>query len=1165
MIELTKSQREAVEARGCDILVSAAAGSGKTSTLTERIKKRIITDGAELSRLPVVTFSRASAEDVRLKITKSLETEASLGGRRAARAAALVGSAKIGTIHSFCYSLVKRYYGELGLPPKLRVAEDSEAALMRRRAMEETLDEAAGEETQESGSAGFEFLSDQLAGGGDDGVMVDTLLELYEKTECSPKGFYVISGAARELSSAGGFYASSASGPILKLLREDAEYYAAVFEAAADYFSALGEKSAKNADTFSQLSKTAGALAECFAEADMTRAAEIISRRLPAVGAKGTEGDSKAEFYIAEKRKFSEFLRRTGKKYLSDDEQTSALSLKITAEVSLQIVAILEKFEARYREEKLRRGLCDFADLERYAYRLLSNPELASSVASEIDEIFIDEYQDVNEIQDAIFSLLSSAREECTRFMVGDVKQSIYGFRGADPTIFDAYRRKFSDGASGRLIFMSENFRCDRGVVEFANRVAGRLLPFGNVSCTEEDMLRHAKKEDGTPSGNVKFIIARRGEEMATAEADAAAREIARLIKDGRPPSDIAILMRSAKERAPVFESALRKYGVPVENDAIPSFFESPEVLLMLSLLGMANNPLYDIYTAGALRSPVFGFTLDELIAVKSAGDMPIFRCLAASAKGEGEAAANNMLREKCADAVSVITRWREAAAGTPSDEFVLMLYRETGLLSVVLSDANLAVGTEPPSVRTSNLYSFYEYAKKFESGAFRGVHRFLEYINDMIERGVTADVKRPQDGGAVKIMTIHQSKGLEFPVVFLSGCGSRRNRSDTSKSLIFDADTGVAMKIRPDPDRAATMDTLPRKSAAAAVEMRSDSEEMRILYVGMTRAKEMLYITAETRDDVKSLIDSAGMSAPFFSPHTVREKKTPLEWILTSCADADGEFPYEIICADAETDAGLQQAPAEATPDLRETATATDPERIKAARDKMKSAIEFEYPHSKTGKIPAKISVSRLTPDYFDEGDGDSETLSFDFPEDRPEAARAGTATHLFMQFCDFELAARDVGAEADRLVRLGYIRQEERELIRISEAEKFFRSRIYGELSRAELTLREKRFNVRFPASDFALDPETKRIYEKNEVLVQGVIDLMYVLDGQVVVVDYKTDRLTDYELSHREAAAAKLRERHSRQLKLYGHAAKALFGKAPAHLFVYSLALGDAVEIF
>ncbi|MCD7712498.1 MAG: UvrD-helicase domain-containing protein, partial [Firmicutes bacterium] len=260
MIELTKSQREAVEARGCDILVSAAAGSGKTSTLTERIKKRIITDGAELSRLPVVTFSRASAEDVRLKITKALETEASLGGRHAARAAALVGSAKIGTIHSFCYSLVKRYYGELGLPPKLRVAEDSEAALMRRRAMEETLDEAAGEEAsddkmQGGGSASFEFLSDQLAGGGDDGVMVDTLLELYEKTECSPKGFYVISGAARELSTAGGFYASAASGPILKLLREDTEYYAAVFESAADYFSALGEKSAKKADTFSQLSK----------------------------------------------------------------------------------------------------------------------------------------------------------------------------------------------------------------------------------------------------------------------------------------------------------------------------------------------------------------------------------------------------------------------------------------------------------------------------------------------------------------------------------------------------------------------------------------------------------------------------------------------------------------------------------------------------------------------------------------------------------------------------------------------------------------------------------------------------------------------------------------------------------------------------------------------
>ncbi|MCD7776163.1 MAG: UvrD-helicase domain-containing protein, partial [Firmicutes bacterium] len=837
-------------------------------------------------------------------------------------------------------------------------------------------------------------------------------------------------------------------------------------------------------------------------------------------------------------------------------------SVGITVSIAEGIVSLLERFEERYTEEKLHRGLCNYTDLERYAYKLLKNDETAAEVAADIDEIFIDEYQDVNEIQDAIFKMISSARAECRRFMVGDVKQSIYGFRGADPTIFDKYRRSFSEGKEGKLIFMSENFRCDEGIVNFTNDVTGRLFSCGNVSFTEDDALRHAKGTDGVSFGNVKFIITERGDEAVEAEAESVAAEAEKLMRGGRAADDIVILMRSAKDRAAVFENALRRHNIPVRNDTIPSFFECPEVLLMLCLIGMSNNPLYDIYTAGALRSPVFGFSLDELIVVKGGGDEPLYRALIKAAEDGSEV--TDELRAKCADAAEIINEWRECAVRMPSDEFVLMLYRKTGMEGIIASRANMSVGSVPLDVRRENLTSFYEYAKRFESGSFRGVHRFLEYINDMIERGVSADIKRTAGGGCVKIMTIHQSKGLEFPVVFLSGCGSKRNASDTSKSLLFDRETGVAMKIRPDPERAAVTDTLLRASASAAIEKKNDSEEMRILYVGLTRAKEQLYVTAETRHTADELLSNAACEARFFSSHTVREKKTPLEWILTAAIGDDGRLPYEIIGGDERADEPRSFDEVGRTLTDEKSAGTTDADLVSAAKETMLRNINFVYPYERTGGIPAKISVSRLTPDYLDRTDEDSVPYSFDVPEEKTEAALAGTATHLFLQFCDFESAAKSIDAEADRLVTEGYMRQSDRLLIRTDESKAFFRSKTYKKLASADRVWREKRFNVPFPASEFTEDESAKRLYAQSEVLVQGVIDCMYVTGGEVTIIDYKTDRLTPYEIAHRDAAEEKLRSRHARQLNLYGRAAAALFGKPPTHLYVYSLALGDEIEI-
>lgn len=1195
MPEWTKAQLTAIEADGKDVLVSAAAGSGKTASLTERIIRRL-KSGTELDRILIVTFSRAAASDMKAKLTRELRRAASEApdDKSIQRALTALPSARIGTIHSFCLSLLRRNYGELGLPAKLRVADDAEAKLMRNECMDDTIDFFFAEKAGEGRDPERDFvaLTDHLLGGEIDDALASKLLSLYEKTSCLPKRYKSLVSSAeamRKSAKNGDFLLSDCGSAVRRSIERGLEFYGSVFDAAVRELSVMPEFDVKYCPSFEYLLQFTVSARRLLRDGDFNGlAAHFASLSAPNLGRTKSEKTARTEYFKKKKSEFGIYVKSVREKYLYLSGDGLSNTLMRTASVTLGIVRVLDEFDRRYSEEKRRRGLLDYDDLEHYALELLSDPNRASIVSADYDEIYIDEYQDVNEVQNEIFAAI--ARKN--RFMVGDVKQSIYAFRGADPTLFDSLRSSFEKITSpeaeiegdGAAVYMSDNFRCDASVVGFTNAVCGRIMPYGNVSYTDDDALRHSKLAAEPNYTPVSILIADTDVDpdseldSADAEPELIAREIARILREDKKqsgerfcPSDIAVLLRALTSgRAERIENALKRHGIPVENGAKQNLFECPEVLLVLCLLNVIDNPLRDIYLAGALRSPVFGFTLDDLIRIGGKGREPLYRSLCAVAESEevGDTA------EKCRYAAKTIIRWRTEAKKSTASDIIASLYAETGIEALVFSEANRKNGAVPPEVRAENLSLLYDYARGYEASAFRGLHKFLDFINSLIERGVTASVAEPlsKTTDAVRIMTVHQSKGLEFPVTVLAYSASKRNEQDLREKLLYDKKAGIAMMLREDDggESSVMLETLPHKSVAASADEALTAEEMRVLYVALTRAEERLIVTAGLRKAADT-VETLRADAEFYSAYSVYSQKTYISWILSAvfaeeAAGRDAHCSVRIVSASGDEDAYV--TPREVDTSTEEAArknAAPDRERIDEIKEALKKSISFSYPYAKLGALPAKLSVSALSPDVLDE---DATELTSEKPlsPEAEAAAKAGTATHVFMQFCDFDsVEAHGVRNEAERLVSEGFMCAADAKIIRYDEAEMFFRSDIYKKMRSADVIRREMRFNVRMPSSDFTFSEEARALYADEELLVQGVIDCFFIdRNGEITVIDYKTDRLTSYEKAHKSAAAQKLLSRHSRQLSYYATALESMFGKRPEHVYLYSLPLGDTVDV-
>ena len=1189
----TDEQLCAIETRDKTLLVSAAAGSGKTATLTERVIRQLTdkTSPVDITSMLVVTFTKAAASELRAKIERALETaiRENPGDERLERQLYLIPSAKIRTIDSFCGDVLRANCDRVGIGAGYRIADTAECRLLATSIINSMIDAIyEGELASVADAEEFELLAECLTDSKRTEELSEVLLFVYEKCESEeagvesllpligrydPDSFTTVDDS---------FYGAY----LMKRVREMLDFYC---HALARYEGLLSSGDAAEQKCAVAASEDLALVRSMLAAKDYTALSETISD-ITYVKMPSTKKDDKTALildYTELRSMMKDDLKKYAAFFLYTEQMWQELFAGLHARLNT-LYRFLRHFDALFFEEKRRRSAFSYADVERLCYRCLIKDgeptDIAKNLASQFSYVYIDEYQDVNALQNRIFEAVS---REDNRFMVGDIKQSIYGFRSARPEIFAGMRSAFpplSADESCASLFMSRNFRCDRGIVDFVNGVFDNVFSMAGktIGYTPSDRLVCGKiYEDGEPllrhpevymldKPSAKSSEAD-GEDLSSAEAEARAiaEKIKELLSTGRlnsgepvKPSDVAIILRNAKNRAPLYAEALQRLSIPAQISDAKDFFLSPEVLLALCLLNSIDNPRRDIYLAGAMCSPLFSFTADDLYAIRSregaVKDETLYEALVAYVEANPE-------YEKGARFLDRLNYYRTIAEGIGVDALLYKLYRETGLLALAASGG----GKE-------NLTVLYDYARSYEAGAFRGLYNFISFVNNLIDKKTTFDEPRASESTeAVRIVTCHASKGLEYPVVFLADAGNRITDMDSRTGLVYAGDFGISFRLRT-PSGLSTVDNPVRDLINLYSYRKMYEEELRVLYVALTRAREQLYCVgtcpttkrAEYEIKIETLRDN-------LAPYTVQRLSSFLEIILaagelvtpkaldTHAAEPEADATAEICSQDEDFN----------TKDADAVSISTDSELAA----ELTRRLSYKYPDPYSSRLPEKMSVSKASPTVLD-GVPDGAPIVVEtekkrralpaFMEGRAadESARRGIATHYFMQFCDLDRLVRDGGeAELSRLVADGYISERDRARVRLNEIELFRRSELLEKMRAADKLYRELRFNVRIPAERFTEDPEAVRAYRGREVLVQGVIDCIAIgADGSVLLVDYKTDRLTERELSDRSEAERTLRARHGVQLSYYAMAVESIFGTRPTSVEVYSLPLGDTVNV-
>lgn len=1153
-MDFTKEQKQAIDVRGMSVAVSAAAGSGKTAVLTRRIIERVCApDGSgDISRILAVTFTKAAASEITARLSRALNEKLASdpANRHIARQSLLVSSAKISTVHRFCLDIIRENFEKTALPSDFSVGDETKLKILSRKVMEDLIDDCfEGEAPDCDDIENFALFSDTFGSPKGTEPLAETALEIYEKLSCKEKfidsvneyiQMYKNIDAANFMESAWGMelsnYVRSFCAHYKKILG-DAVSLAGVNE---DYLPSIAGYSydVNFIDlVLSLLEKSAGyeAISETLKSYSPPR---LIFKR-------GAALDPKMEYFRSERNSFKKELRKMTDTYFSFSSDQIIGSARSTADRLREMKSFLSAFDKRFSEEKLRRHIISFADIEHFALGILENGEngspsdVAIRIRDGFDEIYVDEYQDTNEVQNKIFSLIS---REDNLFCVGDVKQSIYGFRGAEPSIFEKIlsdREKYEEGSDAKKtkIFLSKNFRSSNEIIDFCNGVFGSLMNAGGEKYGADEKLNPGLEET---HGKVRVFVTDELDESAPTEPEAIAAMISSMAKDGRRFSDFAILVRSSTHAAK-FENALEKMNIPCKNTVDSDFFESPEVLLALSVLNVIDNPARDVYLAATLKSPLFGVTLDEMIYMRRMSDGSLYDALVSFTSQTGFKKGERFL--------AFLNKFRLLSQSLSCDKLIWQMYSETGILSLASADAD----TEKYEAEQAkaNLIQLYNYSLSIGKNTYHGLYDFITLINDLLDRKEKINLSQfKTSGDSVVITTIHKSKGLEYPVCFVSGTGYGIFKGESSENT-FVGKLGVSTRLL-HPSGFGKEKSIFYCTSLLPENRAKLDEELRILYVALTRAREKLIITAKGDKKGGGIID---FGSEYISEYSLLKCKKYIEMINLSGA-------LSLECVEADNDI-------ESTEILSEEKPGKDTLTLTKARAIVNSRLSFRYPYRQLADVPSKVAVSELYPDLLDDPEPPKES-NFDYtPEFLRDdggssgAAERGSATHTFMQFFDFDRVEKNgVEAEIGYLAAHKFIFESDAEKIDVRGIEKFLKSDVAKKIRKSTEVFREKRFILAFDAADFSEDEKLKATLDGEKILVQGVIDVAYRDDdGKIVLIDYKTDHFS--RGTPRETVIETLKERHTRQLTYYRRACTELFGEV-SHVYVYSFAIGELVEI-
>ncbi len=1192
----TPEQLRALETTDRTVLLSAAAGSGKTATLTERLI-RMITDEKEpldVSRMVVVTFTRSAAAELRERIARALDEALAQNpkSRHLLRSSLLLPSATIRTIDSFCNDLVRGNAESLGIPLYYRIPDPAEVKLLMAEVMDRLIEDAY-DGTFRAEGLDVAYLAECATDARNVKELGPLLTKLHTSLDGYPDGLAIFRRSLEALEKAKKQpFFETPWGEIVKnetvsLLRDYAEGLGkarreALIEGDPLYLSSLD-------GAVAEVERFAISAAES-AGVSYTAAKTVLSSFVcPSL----RSGDDKLlTASLAAKRytkRFEGALRGLLTRFFAWEEKDIPYAAGESARLTRTVLLLLEEFDRRYTAEKRRAGLCTYADLEHLAYRLLYGDDgkttaLARELRDSYDAICIDEYQDVNDLQHLIFEAIAKPHN---RFMVGDIKQSIYAFRGAKPSIFASLRASlpsYEEGKESTVLYLTKNFRSHGHLIDFNNAVFDFLFDMvgEGIGYRAEDALVCGKEPPAfsLPLPELLYSHKQVGSDDKTTEWDIIAEKIRDLLANGKrddgspiKPSDIAILYRSGTARPAELSDALLSHGIPVLTKDTRHFFENPEILLALCLLHTVNNPRRDIYLAGLLRSPLYGFTMEELIALRRTDGTTLYDALCAYTETHPD-----FLKGK--RFLSELSRFRSVSEGESADRLCRRLFEETALYAVTDTEGK------------KRLRTLYDCARKYEGGAFHGLYRFLSYLNEIYESGASLGADRVLgDSEGVKIMTMHASKGLEFPVCIVAD--TKPYERGHKEKLRFHPSLGIALSVR-DESGLAVLDNPFYIALEAAEERDALEEEIRVLYVALTRASEQMYITAHSSAKADTVKEAASLLSAFPS-RTMLGSTAYFEWILAALMRKShlGRSLLDTntaVRAYVRGTAETEEYKEEVSTEEKKEEHAPTPEEIQHYYKLYKERFSFTYPHA-AAELPGKVSVSRLYPAYLDEEEpfhpAEQAFLEAAEPPEAKEekhtvpfflsgvegnvAAKAGIATHLFLQFCDFSALKGEsdeelrsaVLRELDRLLASGFLHKLDAERVRVEEIVNFAKSDLQKEILQAKSVRREFRFNTWLPASLFSDKAPEK--YEGQKIFTQGVIDLLLETeDGALILADYKTDRLTRDMLADPEKARELLLTRHATQLRYYAIAAERIFGKKPRAVKIYSLHAGKSFSL-
>ena len=1197
--QLTEQQAAVVNNRGGALLVSAAAGSGKTRVLVERLLGRVEHEGLDIDRFLVITYTKAAAAELRSRIVEELSQRLSRNpaDRHLRRQQTLVYKAQISTVHAFCAQILRECGHMLDVNPDFRLCDEGEAGVLMLRALDEVMDRRYEDITPDSD---FARLVDTMSAGRDDSRLVQIVLDIRGRVQSHPDPAAWLDQQEAAFSLEG--VTDAGDTPWGKLLLEDAaaqaRYWLGRMAAALEDCACDPNLDANYAPTISATMAGLQAFLDGTAQGWDAAAAALPIPFPPAGRKKMTECPEAAERVKSVRNRCKKRLEKLADGF-SDDSAGLLSDMAAVYPAVRGLFALVKDFEAAYAAEKERRGVLDFSDLEHMAVRLLVREDgaptpLAKQWSARYDEIMVDEYQDTNEVQNAIFTALS--KDGTNLFLVGDVKQSIYRFRLADPTIFLEKYRTFAPYETAgegepRRIILSKNFRSRAQVLEGANFIFRGIMSrsFGEMDYTADEALypgaAYPEGADYAVELDALDLSAGGGDEDGEERGEKAPRDLLearflagriRALKDGGFPvsdgeggtrpagyGDMVILLRSPNAVLHHYARALGERDIPWEADAGGDYFETTEVSVALSLLQIVDNPRQDVPLISVLRSPVYGFSADRLAELRAGSPDTDFYAAMAADGGEDSRAFLVELDEL-----------RFGAGELSSHELIWQIYDRTNLLGIF---GAMSGGEE----RQSNLLTLAELARRFEGAGHKGLFGFLSYLTRLRENGEKLVLPSPgREGGGVRILSIHKSKGLEFPVVLVCGLARRLNREDMNRPILFHPKLGVGPK-RLDVERGVEYPTLARRAVARQLELEMMAEELRLLYVAVTRAKEKLILSVALTGGGRDLEKLAGDAACPVEPQVLVGCQSVGQWVLLpALARPDGEALRRAAGAQVPLTAAdcgpgwdirfvdgaeFQTEPVEMTispsgPPDGETISGEGGEDAAALAAK----LAWTYPHAAQVELPSKLTATQLKgrpldEEITEEAPRPPRPLAFGRPRFAAEEfgltpAQRGTALHLVMQYIDFERAetAEGVAAEIHRLVDQAFLTPQQGEAVDPERIAAFFSSDLGRELMASTSLRREFKFSILVPAADYYQEAEPE-----EQVLLQGVVDCYFETLEGITVVDFKTDRVTRRTVAERA-------EEYRPQLTAYSRALEEITGKPVARRCLWFFAIDQAVEV-